>query len=234
MTDTARRALLGAIIAAPVLGVAAHAAASPVRADLAALDEPGLLDVGSRNADAQFAALCRDALQTSERSTAAGQLYDDASEAAERDTPEYPAGLRYRCRFTHLKGEWAGQVDEWEERCEPDGERASMLWNMAHRRAKAAGVTYTEAEAQLRSEFAAWRAAKHGAEAHYMTRELRAADDAASDAAGDAFRRVLECPARNAEALLIKLHLRANAEIFDFEGAAIAQLIADIQRVGTA
>jgi len=229
-TNNNRRALLGAIAGAPLLAAAGVASAISPAADLAALDEAGLLELGSRNADAEFARLCGAAFEATARANAASRLYGDASDAAERATPAYPEGLRYSCRYTHTKGERAGQVDTWTETCEPDGVRASMLWNMAHRRAKAAGVSYSVAEAQLRAEYAAWRAAKDAARAHYMVAELAEADDAAWTVAGDALRRVRRYSVRTGDALLIKLRLHANEDGADFDATQWAALIADVER----
>ncbi len=233
---TPRRSVLAALAGAPVLAGAGIATATPAAisslANLSGLDEAGLLEAGARCSDAAFASLCADALEKIARAEAAGALSDDAEEAVERATPEYPAGLRYRCRYRHTSGERAGQVDEWEERCEPDGVRASMLWNMAHRRAKAAGVSYQDGEAQLRAEYAAWIAARDGARAHYMTRELGAAADDTAAAEGQAVRAVLDYPARSADALLIKLHIRAVTDRWDFSTEeGFWRLIADVRRV---
>lgn len=82
MTDTQRRALLGALALAPVVG-AVPAAAAPVLGDLSALDEVGLWEAGTRCADAAFASLCAAAIETEARAVAADRAWADAAKRAD-------------------------------------------------------------------------------------------------------------------------------------------------------
>lgn len=229
MTDLARRAILAGIAIAPAVAAAPIAAASP-RADLLALDSDALLAHGAaHSADPVFADLCARAAALSERESAAWDLFHDARVAADAATPDYPAGLRYRCRFTPKDGPDAGQTREWEERCEPDGEHRAMLWNMAWRRASETGVNYREAEGQLRAEFAAWRAAKEAAEAHYLTDELETAADAVSAARHGAMDAIYAHPARNAGDMLVKMRL-ARDEGEPSAGPVWSTVLSDVER----
>lgn len=233
---TPRRSFLAAFAAAPIVAVAGvtGAAALP-RADLGAMSEADLLEVGSRNRDAAFAALCSDALHQYARDAMAARLYDDASAAAEAATPEFPRALcRETVIFVPLADDPSFKVRQrGQEQWSPERENGFHLWNLAHAEAKRRGIAYTPAlEAELRAQYAAWAAARDEARAAYMLTELVQQADDAQELACDAFWRVVEFPAPNAEAMLVKLHLRrARCEGDETEQPMWAALAADLERV---
>lgn len=236
---TPRRSMLAALAVAPLLGIGASVGAASARplGDLAALSDADLLELGARNADAAFAALCADALTKEARSSLAWKFYQDAEDAANAATPEFPAALIAR-------GVYRKRDDSTvpvEERWSPDQDKGGMLlWNLAHGEAKRRGVQYSKAvEHDLRAQFGAWQDAERGARAAFMVSELEADYDAATAAASDAFSAVLDQPARNADALLIKLHLLGhrygvdcdNEAAVDLPAGCFSALIADVARV---
>lgn len=204
---TPRRSFLSAIALAPLVGAvsAAPAAALPVDPERSEAD---WLEHGSRNADPAFAALCAEALRHEARSNAAWTLYQDAEEAAHAATPEFPPSLVVQC----IRRDDSGAIAKrWEERWSPEMDRKSfrgVLRNLAHREAQARGIPYSKSlEADLRARFEAWSAAEAATRADYMVSELEADYEAATIAAGNALTAVLDYPPRNAEALMVKLHL---------------------------
>lgn len=218
--NTPRRSFLAAFAAAPVVATAGLAAAEMLPRDLAAMSQTDLLEVGSRNRDAAFAALCSDALHLYARDEIAGRLWEDAAAAAEAATPEFPPAL---CRVR------SGEQEQWS----PARENGAFLWNIAHAEAQRRGVAYTPAlEAELRMQYADWAAARDEARVAYMVRELEQQAEETMNRACDAFWRIAECPSPNAEALLVKLHLRrARCMGDDSEAPMWAALAADLERV---
>jgi hypothetical protein len=233
MTNTERRTLLKAIAAAPVVGVAATAAAAPTGAVLADMSEEELLAHGATiSADPEFARLCAAALTEWQRSDAAWRTQAAASEAAGAETPPYPEGLCYRSRYER-RGPNAGETVESDERHEPRpaGEVDHVLWGLVQRHAEAAGVCHQTAEAQLRAEYADWKRAADAAKARHRTRELEEEAEAVADIASAAVRDVLAHPALSADVLLVKLHLHADHFGPSFKPDEWQALIDDVARV---
>lgn len=232
---TPRRSFLAAFAAAPVVAMAGAAGAATLpRDDLAAMSQADLLEVGSRNRDAAFAALCSDALHLYARDAIAGRLWEDAEAAADAAAPEFPPAL---CRETtvfvpHPDDPSFRLRQRAQEQWSPERENGFHLWNLAHAEATRRGVAFTPAlEAELRAQYAAWAAARDEARAAYMVRELEQQAEETLDRASAAYWRVAECPAPNAEALLVKLHLRrARCEGDDSEQPMWAALAADLER----
>lgn len=229
MTNTDRRALIGAIAAAPVM-LTAPAQAAP--ANLAALDEAALWEAGARSADPEFARLCADAILTQGRALAADRLYSDASDCADAATPEFPPALTMPCVLRDLNTGAAKRT--WTEQWRPEV-AAPGLDAYARRYAAQRGVAYgPEVEADLRAQFDAWNAQRKEAQARYLVEELADACDAALDEASNARWRVLRYPARSREVLLLKTSLRRceaiNAEESD-EVETWSEIVADLTRV---
>jgi len=236
---TPRRSILSALALAPLLGAVSVAPAMALPVD-AGRSEADWLEHGSRNADPAFAALCAEALRHEVRSRAAWTLYQDAEEAAHAATPEFPPSLVVQC----VKRDASGSIAErWEQRWTPETDRHAfigVLWHLAHREAQARGIPYSKSiEADLRARFDEWNAAQAAARADYMVSELEADYDAVTIAAGDALTTVLDYPARNADALLVKLHLLgvrygvdndSDASV-DLPAGRFAAIVADVSRV---
>lgn len=226
---TPRRSVLAAIAGAPLAAIAAApgSAGAATLIDFASMGQADLLELGTRNADAAFAALCADALEKSMRSDAAERLCSDAYNAAEADAP-FPAALAWTER-RRVDGETLSIARKWRPEDDAGG---SKLWNRAHAEALRLGVPYSRSiEADLRAQYYAWRSARDAAEAHYMTRELTGQSDAAGEAAGAAFWRVADYPVTNADALLLKVHLRRERLEGDSEQEQWAAIAADLERV---
>jgi hypothetical protein len=236
---TPRRSFLSALALAPLVGAvsAVPAAALPVDSDRSEAD---WLEHGSRNADPAFAALCAEALHQAARSRISFTLYQDAAEAAEAATPEFPPALVLHCCQRDAGG---AITREWRERWSPEMETKSfmgVLPRLAHREAQARGIPYSKSlEADLRALFDDWSAAREQARADYMVSELAAACDAATDLAGDALSAVFDYRPRNADALLVKMRLLAIRHSVDCDGegectlpsGCLPALISDVARV---
>jgi hypothetical protein len=241
MTDTDRRAIIGAIAAAPAL-LAAPAQASSAAANLSALDEDALWDAGARSTDREFARLCAEAVLAQARALAVDRQYDNARRSADAATPEFPDALTIPCVLRDLntgesKRTW---TEHWHpKRADPVAPEysasAPRLDTYARRYAAQRGIPYSRAvETELRAQFEAWEAQREEALARFLVGKLARASDAAWDEASEARWRVLRYPARSSEVLLLKASLRRceaiNAEEPD-EIETWTEILADLTRL---
>lgn len=233
MTDT-RRALLQGLALAPLAGavvVLAPTQATAAPGALRDLSTDALLERAARiDSDPAFRALCAGWLAAIQENRAAFAAWEAAIEAAEADAPPYPPGLCYCSRYACMYGPDKGRVIYRDERCNPDDAKASgFLWNLAHWRKDAAGVTYQEAEAQLRAEFAAWKDAHAAALRRHRVSDYHAATEGPQERERRAFEAVMGYRPRNADTLLTKMHLRASDNDFPRTADAWAAVIAEVE-----
>jgi hypothetical protein len=205
MTDTARRALLGAIALAPAFGIAS-AAASPVAADLAALDTDALLRYGAAlDADRGFANLCAATIEARASSDTAAQRADAADEAADAETPPFPAELCWRERWRDPD---TGETETYERRWTREPRNSGMLWNLTHRLKDKAGISYPDAQARLLALHDDWHEARRAACERHYTDALNEASMSAGREACRAMDAAIAYPARSGAVLFVQLHLR--------------------------
>ncbi len=227
MISTPRRALLGAMVAAPLAGLSAAASARVPSIDPSALDVLDVLQQGSSLPDAEFARLCSVALEARARSELAYRLYCDAEDAANAAEPQFPPALISRGTYRPRHGEpetieqrWAPEEGHW------------GLWNLAHAEAKRRGVPYSLAlEAELSAQYDEWRRGVDDAHAAYLVRELDEAQNAAGVASQLALDWVHDYPARSADVLMVKLYLRLADSDPPQDGETFATIVADVARV---
>lgn len=234
MTNRDRRAFLGAIAAAPAILASspANAASISTSSDLMAIDDLcELLDHAARtNPDRHFADLCAAALLAKTRYEASESLGHDALASAQAATPPFPEGLCYTARHTITRGPNAGQVIErpGEQHHVATGPHDFKLWTFAQWRMKAAGVSYQEAETQLRAEYASWSAARDEARARFLVDEIEAATDAAHRDMGRALQAVADCPATNGAVVITKLRVRVLDDWLPDSVETFAAIVADV------
>ncbi|MGQ0531056.1 MAG: hypothetical protein ACT4OF_00005 [Caulobacteraceae bacterium] len=227
MTDTVRRALLGAIALAPVVGATSAVAAAPLT-ELSALDTDALLRYGATlSADGAFADLCAAALTARARSDAAAQVADAAYDAAEADTPPFPSDLCFRERYCDPD---TGETTIYERRWTEEPRNVGVLWNLAHWLKDKAGISYVEAEAQLRASHIAWCGAWRVTNERHNTDALTEASIEAGCVACHALDAVISHPARCVSVLLVQFHLRRAECLLPSEETEWAALVSHVER----
>jgi len=225
MISTHRRALLGAVVAAPLAGLSAAASAGVPSIGPSALDVLDVLQQGSTLPDAEFARLCSVALEARARSELAYRLYCDAEDAADAASPQFPPAL-IRSRVHRI-----GESETTEERWRPEL-GAWHLWNLAHAEAKRRGVPYSIAlEADLSAQYDEWNRSTDDTHAAYLVRELEDAANEVHRASQLALDWVHDYPARSADVLMVKLYLRLADNDPPADDEIFATVVADVARV---
>lgn len=208
MKKTDRRALLGVIVAAPLLPSTANAA--PPRVALrfpADAEVADILAIGAvLRCDMAFAALCATALGRHSEIQAAARFLNDAETSVKRAAP-YPESLISEGYFECMQGPDRGKRTYVVDYLDPTKRNHVPVRLAAERFARENSISVCEAFECLCREWEQWRSDHASAKSAYMLDELGQARDAAWDNFADAHYQVLLRPARSMAALQVKLAL---------------------------